>query len=89
MSSEGDVIAGHKSIQEVIELQADLSEMFVWHKNIVDKSLILFCYHRECQQLLDQCMAQQKSFEAQLELNRLKQERRLVHIVHVCEQDAS
>ena len=29
MSSEGDVIAGHKSIQEVIELQADLSEMLV------------------------------------------------------------
>ncbi len=47
------------------------SKLMKWGK------IALFFYHRECEQLLDQCMAQQRSFEAQLELNRIKQERRL------------
>lgn len=45
--------------------------------NLIELSISMILTCRECQQLLDQCMAQQRSFEAQLELNRIKQERRL------------
>jgi vacuolar-type H+-ATPase subunit B/Vma2 len=72
-----DMNSQHKSIKEVIELQADLTEVYGKSKLLEWGKMLLFFYCRECEQLLDQCMAQQRSFEAQLELNRIKQERRL------------